>query len=51
MNITDADLAELKLLYFNRYGAELTDEEARELAVRLLTLFKVIGKKLPEEET
>jgi hypothetical protein len=48
MNISEADLAELKQLYLNAYDIELTNEKARELAIRLLTLFNVIGKKLPE---
>jgi len=46
--ISEADLAELKQLYLKRYAIELTDEKARELGIRLLTLFHVIGKKLPE---
>ena len=51
MNITDADLSELKQLYFKRYGVLLTDEAVKELARRLLTMFSIIGRKLPEEET
>lgn len=50
MSITDADLSELKQMYLNRYQVLLTDEETRELARRLVMLFGVIGKKLPEEE-
>ena len=48
MNITDTDLAELKQLYLNAYDIELTNEKVRELGIRLLTLFNVIGKILPE---
>lgn len=50
MSIADADLAELKQLYLKRYEVSLTDDETKELARRLVMLFGVIGKKLPEEE-
>lgn len=50
MKIADADLAELKQLYFVRYRITLSNEEVKELAQKLTTLFSVIGKKIPEEK-
>lgn len=48
MNVSQEDLAELKKLYIERYGIILTDDELKELARRLITLFGVIGKKIPQ---
>lgn len=49
MNISHEDLADLKQRYAKQYGVMLTDEEVQELARRLLLLFGVIGKKMPED--
>jgi len=50
VKVTEADLANLKQLYKSKYGIMLTEEEVNELARRLLLLFGVIGKKIPDNK-
>lgn len=47
MTIEENELAELKELYFKCYAAKLTDEQATDVGMRLISLFQIIGKPLP----
>lgn len=47
MTITKEELDEFKTLYLNRYGASLSDDDARDRFMRLLKFFSVVGKPLP----
>lgn len=40
-------IKEFKEIYLERYGKELSDSKATDLALRLLTLFKAIYKPIP----
>lgn len=45
--ISTEDISELKDIYFKLYKRVLNEEEAQELANRLVSLFKVIAKPVP----
>ncbi len=48
MLIKQPALDELKQLYLNHYGVLLTDEQVLELGIKLISLFKVIARPIPE---
>ena len=41
-------LEELKQLYLKHYGVLLTDEQVLELGIKMVSLFKVIARPIPE---
>lgn len=43
------DINELKEIHFKETGEMLSYEEVLEVGTRLLSLLKIIGKKIPEE--
>jgi hypothetical protein len=47
MQISDDRLAELQRIYKDEYGEDITIEEAREIAQRLLTLYGILMRPLP----
>ncbi len=48
MNLTQKDLSELKDIYFRLYKKVLNDDEALDLANRLVNLFKVVSKPIQD---
>lgn len=46
--VTTEDLQELKNIFFRLYKRVLRDDEALDLASRLVGLFKVIAKPIPK---
>ena len=42
MQLTQEDLEEFKAIYKEEYGAEISNAEAQEMAMRLLRVLKVI---------
>lgn len=50
MQISDESLKEYQRIYKEGHGEELTLEEAREAAGRLLALYKIIMRPLPGEK-
>lgn len=47
MTIEQEELVELKELYFKRYSIKLSDDQATDVGMRLISLFQIIGKPLP----
>ncbi|MBI2021806.1 hypothetical protein HYS93_02925 [Candidatus Daviesbacteria bacterium] len=41
------DLEELRQIYLKHYGIVLTDEQALELGIKLINLFKIVAKPIP----
>lgn len=48
MVINQADLEELKQIYLKHYGTLLTDEQVLNLGIKLVALFKVIARPIPQ---
>ena len=48
MRISKERIEEFKQLYLKQFGEGLSDEEAHELALQLLQLFKVVYRPLPQ---
>jgi len=48
MSLSRAALEELKQINFEKTGEKLSEQEALDMGTRLINLFKVIGKKIPE---
>lgn len=48
MAIGQQALEELKQIYLKHYGVLLTDEQVLELGIKLVELFKVIARPIPE---
>lgn len=46
--ISKERMAEFKALYRKKYGVELDDEAAREMAERFLAMFKVVYRPIPQ---
>ncbi len=51
MNIGQTALEEFKQIYLNHYGILLTDQQDLELGIRLVELFKVIARPIPEVDS
>ena len=49
MQISDDRLAELQRIYKEEYGEEISLAEAREIAQRLLTLYEILMRPLPNK--
>ncbi len=47
MIIKKEDLEELKRIYLKNYGVSLTEEQALDLGIRLINLFKIVAKPIP----
>lgn len=48
MIIEQTDLDELKSIYLKNYETLLTNQQALDLGIKLIELFKVIAKPIPE---
>lgn len=48
MGIEQVALEELKQIYLKHYGIMLTNEQALDLGIRLVELFKVIARPISE---
>ncbi len=48
MIIERTALEELKQIYLKHYGVLLTDEQVLDLGIKLISLFKVIAKPIPD---
>jgi hypothetical protein len=46
--MTEDDIEELKQIHFKESGEKLSNVEAWEMGTRLIKLFRIIGKKIPE---
>ena len=51
MQISDEDLNRLVKIYKDEFGEELSRGDAEEMASRLVTLYELLIKKLPNEQT
>ncbi len=47
--ITEKAIKELKQIHFKETGKMLSDQEALEMGTRLLGLFRIIMRPIPEE--
>jgi flagellin-specific chaperone FliS len=51
MKIADEDLDDFIAIYEKEFGSTLTRREAGDIAHRLLTLYELLLRKLPDEHT
>jgi hypothetical protein len=49
MKIPDEALDEFTRLYKDEFNEDITKAQASEMAFRLVTLYELLGQKLPEE--
>ncbi|MHA1877820.1 MAG: hypothetical protein ACTSUC_15370, partial [Promethearchaeota archaeon] len=49
MGLSKKAIKEFKEIYFKEYGEKISDEVAREKGQRLLSLFKIIYRPIPED--
>jgi flagellin-specific chaperone FliS len=49
MQLSDYDLSEFITLYANEFGETLEQSEAREIATRLIDLYTILMRRLPDE--
>lgn len=47
MSTSKEALDNLRKIYFDVYGTEISDAEALNLSIKLIELFKVIAKQIP----
>ncbi len=50
MEVTPEALEEFKRIYRKEFGKEISDEEALEMAQRVLVFFSLIYRPLPDQE-
>ena len=50
MEISKEELEEFKKIYKEEFGEDLSDEEAREVAQRLLGFIKLVYRPLPKDK-
>lgn len=50
MEVTPQALEEFKRIYNKEFGEEISDDEALEMAQRVLTFFSLIYRPLPDQE-
>jgi hypothetical protein len=50
MQLSDEDLREFITLYAQEFGEQLEIAEAREIATRLIDLYTILMRRLPEED-
>ena len=48
MRLSKKAIDEFKSIYFQKFGIQLSDEQANELGVELLEFFKLIYKPVPK---
>lgn len=48
MRLSKKAIDEFKVIYFQKFGVQLTDEQANELGIELLEFFKLIYKPIPK---
>ena len=48
MKLSQKAIDEFKVIYFKKFGVDLTDEQANELGVELLEFFKLIYRPIPK---
>ena len=48
MVIAQSDLEELRQIYLRHYGSLLTDKQVLDLGIKLVELFKVIARPIPQ---
>lgn len=48
MVIKQVALEELKQIYLKHYGSLLTDEQVLDLGIKLIKLFRVIARPIPQ---
>lgn len=51
MAIEQVALEEFKQIYLKHYGILLTDQQALDLGIRLVELFKVIARPIPKVDS
>ena len=51
MAVSHEDLREFMRLYKEEFGTEITEDEAREMASRLINLYLKLMEPLPSERT
>ncbi len=49
MRLSKKAIDEFKVIYFLKFGIQLSDEQANELGVELLEFFKLIYKPIPKK--
>jgi hypothetical protein len=49
MRVSPEALRELKAIYLTEFGEHLSDDEALEIADRLLSLFTLLSRSLPAD--
>jgi aldehyde:ferredoxin oxidoreductase len=47
MRVSEERIEELRRLYKEAYGQELSEEEARDMALRLVELYRLLMRPLP----
>jgi hypothetical protein len=50
MRLSQKAIKDLKEIYFREYGKAISDEEAQEIGQRLISLFKIIYRPIPEKD-
>lgn len=50
MQLSKAAIEEFKRIYKEEFGEELSDQEATEKAQRLISFFKIIYRRIPDDE-
>ena len=50
MEIDEKEIREFQKLYAEEFGEEISTDEARVMAGRLLALYLALAKKLPDEK-
>ncbi len=48
MIISEVSLEELRQIYLKHYGVSLTDEQVLGLGIKLINLFKIIARPIPD---
>ena len=51
MQISDGALDEFIAIYMSEFGEEISRQDASEMAVRVLKLYELLARKLPNSET
>lgn len=49
MRLSKEAIEEFKEIYLREFGQKITDEEAQELGLNLISLFKIICRPIPEQ--
>ena len=50
MDLDQESIDELRRIYKQEFGEELSDADAREMATRVLTLYELLSRPLPRQE-